>query len=61
MKFGGKPRLTPERIDHTRNLIDKGGARQYLVDLLKVGHSTLYRALTDSGEPRPCEVPAASK
>jgi hypothetical protein len=26
-------------------LIDKGEARQYVADILKVGRSTLYRAL----------------
>jgi hypothetical protein len=41
-----KPRLTAEPIDHTRKLIDKGEARQYVADLLNMGQSTLYRALT---------------
>jgi DNA invertase Pin-like site-specific DNA recombinase len=46
VKFGRKVKLTPERIDHARKLIDKGEARQYVADLLNVGRSTLYRALT---------------
>jgi DNA invertase Pin-like site-specific DNA recombinase len=45
VKFGRKPRLTPERIAHARKLIEKGEARQYVADLLNVGRSTLYRAL----------------
>jgi DNA invertase Pin-like site-specific DNA recombinase len=45
VKFGRKPSLTPEQINHARKLIDKGEARQYVADLLNVGRSTLYRAL----------------
>ena len=45
VKFGRKVKLTPEKIDHARKLIDKGEARQYVADLLSVGRSTLYRAL----------------
>src|SRR5271156_6314333 len=45
VKFGRKPKLTPEQIEHARKLIDKGEARQYVADLLNVGRSTLYRAL----------------
>jgi DNA invertase Pin-like site-specific DNA recombinase len=48
VKFGRKVRLTPERINHARKLIDKGGPRQYVADLLSVGRSTLYRPLMDS-------------
>jgi DNA invertase Pin-like site-specific DNA recombinase len=45
VKFGRKPKLKAEQIDHARKLIDKGEARQYVADLLNVGRSTLYRAL----------------
>jgi DNA invertase Pin-like site-specific DNA recombinase len=45
VKFGRKPSLTPEQIDHARKLIVKGAARQYVADLLNVGRSTLYRTL----------------
>jgi DNA invertase Pin-like site-specific DNA recombinase len=45
VKFGRKPRLTLEQINHARKLIDQGEARQYVADLLNVGRSTLYRAL----------------
>jgi DNA invertase Pin-like site-specific DNA recombinase len=47
VKFGRKPSLTPEQINHARKLIDKGEARQYVADLLSVGRSVLYRALAD--------------
>jgi DNA invertase Pin-like site-specific DNA recombinase len=45
-KFGRKPKLTAEHIDHARKLIEDGESRQYMVDLLKVGRVTLYRALS---------------
>ena len=45
VKFGRKVKLTPEQINHARKLVDKGEARQYVADLLRVGRSTLYRAL----------------
>jgi DNA invertase Pin-like site-specific DNA recombinase len=35
----------PKQIKHARKLIDNGEARQYVATLLKVGRSTLYRAL----------------
>src|SRR6202161_2694612 len=47
VKFGRKVKLTPEQLNHARKLIDKGEARQYVADLLNVGRSTLYRALSD--------------
>jgi DNA invertase Pin-like site-specific DNA recombinase len=45
VKFGRRVKLTPKQIGHARKLIDKGEARQYVVDLLNVGRSTLYRSL----------------
>jgi DNA invertase Pin-like site-specific DNA recombinase len=45
VRFGRKVKLTPEQIDHARKLIEKGEARQDVARLLKVGRSTLYRAL----------------
>lgn len=41
MKFGRRRALTPEQIDHARQLIEKGESRQYVADLLNVGRSTL--------------------
>ena len=46
VKFGRKVKLKPNQIDRARKLIDRGEARQYVADLLKVGRSTLYRALS---------------
>jgi hypothetical protein len=45
VEFGRKVKLTPEQIYHARKLID-GDARQYVADLLNVGRSTLYRAVS---------------
>ena len=36
--------------EHARKLTNNGEARQYVADLLKVGRSTLYRALVSSPE-----------
>jgi DNA invertase Pin-like site-specific DNA recombinase len=52
VRFGPKPKLTAEQIDHARKLIDKGEARQYVADLLNVGCSTLYRALSSGASER---------
>jgi DNA invertase Pin-like site-specific DNA recombinase len=46
VRFGRKVKLTPEQIEHARKLIDRGEARQYVAEILSVGRSTLYRALT---------------
>ena len=46
VKFGRKPKLTPERIEHARKLIEGGESRQYVADMLNVGRVTLYRAMT---------------
>jgi DNA invertase Pin-like site-specific DNA recombinase len=45
VKFGRKPKLTPEQIEHARQLIEKGEARQHVANLFTVDRSTLYRAL----------------
>jgi DNA invertase Pin-like site-specific DNA recombinase len=45
VKFGRRPVLNARQIDYARKLIDKGEGRQHVADLLKVGRSTLYRAL----------------
>jgi DNA invertase Pin-like site-specific DNA recombinase len=48
VKFGRKPKLTPEQVNHARKLIDKGEARQVVAGILRVGRSTLYRAMAAS-------------
>jgi len=46
VKFGPKPKLTPQQLDRVRELIDKGDRdRQGIADLFKVSRTTLYRAL----------------
>ena len=45
VKFGRKPKLSPEQIDHARKLIEQGESRKYVAGLLNVGRVTLYRAL----------------
>ena len=52
VKFGRKPSLTPEQIDHASELIDKGEARQYVADLMRVSRTTLFRALKAQPEKR---------
>jgi DNA invertase Pin-like site-specific DNA recombinase len=47
MKFGRKPKLMPQQIDHARKLIDAGEHRED-VALLNVDRTTLYRALVAS-------------
>ena len=46
MKFGRKPKLTPEQKVHARKLIDAGEhSREDVAALLRVNRTTLYRAL----------------
>ena len=45
VKFGRKPKMTPQQVAHARKLIDSGEDRQKVAALFKVGRKTLYRAL----------------
>jgi DNA invertase Pin-like site-specific DNA recombinase len=45
VKFGRKPKLTPQQINHARKLIERGEDRQEVADLFKVNRTALYRAL----------------
>ena len=45
VKFGRKPKLSRQQIDHARKLIEKGEDRGEVAGLFKVNRSTLYRAL----------------
>jgi len=45
VKFGRKPKLSPEQIEHAREQIDKGKRREDLAALLNVDRTTLCRAL----------------
>jgi DNA invertase Pin-like site-specific DNA recombinase len=46
VKFGRRPKLSPEQIEHARKLIEQGENRQYVAGLLRVSRVTLYRALS---------------
>ena len=45
VKFGRKPKLRRQQIDHARKLIDNGERREDVAALFNVGRKTLYRAL----------------
>ncbi len=45
VKFGRKPKLSRQQIDHARKLIDEGQRREDVAALLNVDRTTLYRAL----------------
>ena len=45
VKFGRKPKLTPQQIGHALKMIDAGERREDVADLFKVSRTTLYRAL----------------
>jgi DNA invertase Pin-like site-specific DNA recombinase len=49
VKFGRKPKLTPQQITHARKLIDTGERREEVAALLNVNRTTLYRALALAG------------
>ena len=48
VKFGRKPKLTPQQISHARKLIDDGQRREDVAALLNVDRTTLYQALAAS-------------
>jgi hypothetical protein len=45
VKFGRKPKLTPQQINHARKLGDVGQRREDVAALVNVDRTTLYRAL----------------
>jgi DNA invertase Pin-like site-specific DNA recombinase len=45
VKFGRKPKLTAQQIDHARKLIGKGQRREHVASLFNANRTTLYRAL----------------
>lgn len=45
MKFGRKPKLSPEQVEHARDQIERGKTMQEIAALLKVGRTILWRAL----------------
>lgn len=49
VKFGRKPKLTPQQIEHAREQVEKGKRREDVAALLNVNRTTLYRALAVGG------------
>jgi DNA invertase Pin-like site-specific DNA recombinase len=47
VKFGPKPKLTPQQITHARALRAQGEPVPVIAALFKVHRATLYRALAD--------------
>jgi DNA invertase Pin-like site-specific DNA recombinase len=45
VKFGRKPKLTPQQLAHAHKLIEDGQRREDVAALFKVSRVTLYRAL----------------
>jgi DNA invertase Pin-like site-specific DNA recombinase len=45
VKFGRKPKLTPDRLAHARKLIDQGKTPTEAAKIMGVGRATVYRAL----------------
>ena len=48
VKFGPKPKLSPQQITHARKLIKNGESPREVARLLSVARSTLYRSLGTS-------------
>jgi DNA invertase Pin-like site-specific DNA recombinase len=45
VRFGRKPKLSRQQIDHARKLIDEGERREDVAAILNVNRTTLYRVL----------------
>ena len=45
VKFGRKPKLSPEQVEHARDQIEGGKTAPVVAALLRVGRTTLWRAL----------------
>ena len=45
VKFGRKPKLSHQQVDHARKLLEQGEAPQTVADSFGIGRSTLYRCL----------------
>jgi DNA invertase Pin-like site-specific DNA recombinase len=45
VKFGRKPKMTPQQVTHARKLIESGDDRAKVAALFNVGRKTLFRAL----------------
>ena len=47
VKFGPKPKLTPQQITHARQLRAQGEPAQVIAVLFKVHRATIYRVLAE--------------
>jgi DNA invertase Pin-like site-specific DNA recombinase len=47
VKFGRKPKLTPQQIKHARQLRDQGETAQAIAAVLNVHRATIYRILAE--------------
>jgi DNA invertase Pin-like site-specific DNA recombinase len=45
VKFGCKPKLTPDRLAHARKLIDQGKSPTEAAKIIGIARATIYRAL----------------
>jgi DNA invertase Pin-like site-specific DNA recombinase len=45
VKFGRRPKLSPEQVEHARDQIEDGKTTPVVAALLRVGRTTLWRAL----------------
>lgn len=45
VKLGRKPKLTPQQVEHARQLVESGQRVQDVADLFSVGRKTLFHAL----------------
>ena len=52
VKFGRKPKLDAEQLEHARKMLDRGKDRQHVARILKVSRTTLYRALASRNAAR---------
>ena len=48
VKFGRKPKLSRQQIDHARKLIDSGELTKDVAEILNVDRTTIYRAVARS-------------
>jgi DNA invertase Pin-like site-specific DNA recombinase len=54
VQLGRRPSLAPSQIDHARTLIERGESPRAVARTMRVGKSTLYRALkTPDGQSAP--------
>jgi DNA invertase Pin-like site-specific DNA recombinase len=49
VRLGRRPSLAPPQVDHVRALIERGESPRAVARTMRVGKSTLYRALKDTG------------